>query len=108
MVEGGSVQNRTVMVNTTGSRVVAETTFGTGISSATSFRSPPNAKFLTIVMPSTNTNPWRMSATTAEVGLAMSSQGATVLTLPESSNGTEIFGYTSSTRAISGVRLVFG
>lgn len=105
--EGGSARSRFEQTNTTGSRVTVETTFGTGISSATTFTSPVNARFLTIVLPTSNTNPWRLAATTAEVGLAMSSHGASVFCLPESTAGTEFVAYTSSTRAISGVRLIW-
>lgn len=104
---GGSLQGEHTMVNTTGCRVTVETTFGSGVSSATSFRSPPNARWMTVTMPSSNTNAWRLTADTAEVGLGLSSHGTNVYSLPESTAGTQFFGYTTSTRAISGVRITY-
>lgn len=104
---GGSLQGEHTMVNTTGSRVTVETTFGSGVSAATSFRSPANARFLTIVLPSTNTNAWRLTGDTAEVGVALSSHGVNVYSLPESTVGTLFFAYTTGSRDISGVRLTY-
>lgn len=84
-----------------------ETTFNTGVSSATTFSSPPNAKWVTISMPSDNTEPWRLTASTAEVGIAMSSHGASVLSLPGSTVGSTFYAYTTGTVSIPGVRIVF-
>lgn len=105
--EGGSARSHFEQTNTTGVRVAVETTFGSGVSSATSWTTPPNARHMTIVLPTTNTNPWRLTASTAEVGVALSSHGASVYALPESTSGTQFFAYTTSTRAISGVRIVY-
>lgn len=104
--EGGSAQAEYVMVNSTGCRVTIETTFGSGLSSATTFSTPTNAKFMTIIPPTSNAEPWRLAASTVEVGLAMSSQGASVFALSTAS-ATTFYGYTTSTRAISGVRVIF-
>lgn len=106
--EGGSARSRYEQSNSSGVRVAIETTFGTGISSATTFSTPANARFMTIVMPTTNTNPWRLAMSTAEVGLALSSRGANVYCLStESTAGSTFYGYTTSTRAISGVRIIY-
>lgn len=106
-LEGVSAQGEYVMVNTTGCRVIVETTFGAGVANATTFASPPTARFMQVTMPTSNTNPWRLTGSTAEVGLALSSQGTLVYALDESTAGTTFYGYTSSTRAISGVRITY-
>lgn len=106
-LEGGSAQSEYTQVNTTGTRVSVETTFGAGVASATTFSSPANARFMTIVLPTTNENSWRLTASTAEVGMALSSQGINVFALPDSTVGSTFYGYTTSTRAISGVRIIY-
>ena len=106
-VEGGSANSHSVMKNSTGCRTAIETTFGVGVANATTFVSPPTAKFLTIIPPSSNASGWRLANSTAEVGLPMSSQGASLLSIVESTAGTTWFAYSTSTRAISGVRIIW-
>ena len=104
--EGGSANiGPYKMTNSTGSRVTIETTFGAGIANATTWSAPTNAKYMLIIMPTTNTNAWRLAGTTAEAGIAMSSRDPTLISI--STLMTTYYGYTSSTRAISGVRIIF-
>lgn len=93
--------------NTTGVRYAIETTFGAGVANATTFSSPPNAKFMTIILPTSNESGWRLSISTAEVGLPMASQGASNLCLQDTTAGTTFYAYSTSTRAITKVRLLF-
>lgn len=105
--EGGSARSRHELVNSTGVSVAAETTFNTGVSSAASFSNPVNARVLLLFPPTTNTSPYRVSQSTAEVGLPFSSQGPAVLSISPSTVASTYYGWTTSTRAISGMRVLY-
>lgn len=105
--EGGSARSRYTVTNSTATRVAFETTVNIGIASATTVSNPVNARTMILIPPSSNASPYRISQSTAEVGLPLSSRGFGVFSIPPSTTPSTFFLYTTSTRAISGLRAIF-
>lgn len=107
MLEGGSVKFRSVVRNSTGVRETRELTIGSGISNATTIANPVDAKMMVIAVGDTNTAAYRISGTTSEVGIPCSSAGFIAVSIPPSTAANTYHVYTTSTRAITGARLMF-
>lgn len=104
LAEGGSIQSEFSQQNTTAVRESIETTAGAGVGFATPFTVPSDARFMLLQMPSTGRDPVSITASTAEDGITLSSQGASVLSVTGDST---FFVYTTASNAISGVRILF-
>ena len=105
--EGGSARSAYSFVNSTATRVALETTVNTGISSATTVSNPVDARTMILIPPSTNKSPYRISQSTAEVGIPLSSQGFYVGSIPPSTTPSTYFLYTTGATAIVGLRVIF-
>lgn len=108
LVEGGSATFRKKMTNSTGVREAREITVGAGIANATTISNPINARAMVLVVGSdTNASPWRISGSTSEVGVPLSSRGFAVFTIPPSTVASTYYVYSGTTREITGVRVLF-
>lgn len=104
--EMGSARSRFETVNSTGTRVALETTIATGISSATTLSNPVDARTLILIPLTTNTSPYRVSGSTSEVGVPLSSQGAAVFSVSPSTTPSTWYLYTTGERAFQ-ARVLF-
>lgn len=104
--EGGSDQNRYSLRLSSAVSVSYETTIGTGISSATTLSNPVGSRVMLLQPFSSNTNPYRLAMSTAEVGLPLSSQDISLFSMPDSTAASTFYLWTTSTRAF-GLRARF-
>lgn len=102
--EGGSDQGKYTQRNSTGVDDAIETTATTLATAGASLVPPSNTKFMALIMPSTNKVPVRLSGSTAEAGIPLSSQGGSVVCV---TTGTTYFVYTTSSTAVTGIRVLW-
>lgn len=102
--ERGSDQGRLSFRNSTGVDDASETTASTGATIATPLVPPNNARFMVIIPPSTNHHGLRLTGSTSEVGLPLSSQGGSAVSI---TTGSSYLLYTTSSTAVTGIRLIW-
>lgn len=93
--EGGEDQLSITMTNTSAANSVTLYPVTTAQGTCTAFVTPSSAKFLIMIPPSTNTFNYRVTGSTAEVGLPLSSRGASFL--PVQANTSAYFYTTGGT-----------
>jgi hypothetical protein len=101
--EGGSDQFFIKLTNTSAASYDVQTTATTAQATATLLTAPTSAKFLLIEPPSTNRNGLRLTGSTAEAGIPLSSVDPTFLSIASS----VYFVYTTGTDPVPGIRIVF-
>jgi hypothetical protein len=105
--EGGSDQGRVTQRNSTGVDNEYETSAGVGIANAAPLVLSTNTRYTLIKPPSTCHAPLRLAGSTAESGIPLSSQGASVVCLVPSGTTTgSAYLYTTATTAIQGIRVI--
>lgn len=80
--EGGEDQLSLTMTNTSCANTVTFYPVTTAVGTCTALVTPSSARFLIAIPPSTNTFPFRITGSTAEVGLAASSNNAAFVSCP--------------------------
>ena len=102
--EGGSDQGSFVQRNSTGVDDALETTATTAMAVASSMVPPNNTRFMAIFPPSTNGLGLRLSGSTLEAGIPLSSHGMSLVCV---TTGSTYYLWTTGSSAVSGVRVLW-
>lgn len=102
--EGGSDHGKFTQRNSTGVDDAVETTATTAVGSAAAIVPPANTKFMGLIPPTTNKAPYRLTGSTSESGVPLSSRGFSFVCV---TTGTTYFVFTTASTAVSGLRVLF-
>lgn len=96
-LEGGSDFHSISVTNSSAVNSAVTSTATTAVGTATPISIPTSGHVLIILPNSTNTLPLRVTGSTAETGIAVTSRGPALLSLP---GGTTVHVYTTGTTAV--------
>lgn len=102
--EGGTDALKIELTNSSAHGSITVSTATTAVGTAPPIPIPSSGRFLIIIPTSTNTQPLRFTGTTSEVGVQVSSAGASLLSVV---GGSTVHVYTTGTTAVPFRALIY-